>query len=48
LGVSRTNTAAIHAYERVGFVEEATAFIPTVSPGGLTMVWHLSYSYVCP
>lgn len=41
LGVSRTNTAAIHAYKKVGFVEEATEFIPTVSPEGLTMVWHL-------
>lgn len=41
LGVSRTNTAAIHAYKKVGFVEEATEFIPIVSPEGLTMVWHL-------
>lgn len=41
LGVSRANTAAIHAYKRVGFVEEPTAFIQTVSPEHLTMVWRL-------
>jgi len=41
LGVSRTNTAAVYAYEKAGFVEESTAFIPTASPENLTMVWHL-------
>lgn len=48
LGVSRTNTSAIRAYKKVGFVEESTAFIPTVSPEGLTMVWHLGSTLPAP
>jgi len=42
LGVDRANTAAINAYRKVGFIEESTAFIPTVLPGCMTMVWHLT------
>jgi ribosomal-protein-alanine N-acetyltransferase len=41
LGVNRTNIGAIRAYKKVGFVEETTKFIPTVSSKGMTMVWHL-------
>jgi len=41
LGVSRANTAAIRAYEKIGFIEESTEFIPTVSAENMTMVWHL-------
>lgn len=42
LGVSRTNTAAIRAYKKIGFIEESTVFVPSVSQEGMTMVWHLS------
>lgn len=42
LGVSSDNTAAIRAYQKVGFVEKSTKFIPTVSAENLTMVWHLN------
>lgn len=44
LGVSRANTAAILAYQKVGFIEEFTKFIPTVSTENMTMVWHLKTS----
>ena len=44
LGVSRANTAAILTYQKVGFVEASTRFIPTVSPENLTMVWNLKES----
>ncbi len=41
LGVSRSNTAAILAYRKVGFIEESTEFIPVVSMENMTMVFHL-------
>ena len=41
LGVSRSHLPAIRAYRKIGFVEESTPFIPTVSPENLTMVWRL-------
>ena len=41
LGVSRTHIAAISAYQKVGFVEESTSYIPVVLPENMTMVWHL-------
>ncbi len=41
LGVSRFNIPAIRAYQKIGFVEESTAFIASVSPENLTMVWRL-------
>jgi ribosomal-protein-alanine N-acetyltransferase len=40
LGVHRDNAAAIHAYERVGFVIEQTPFIPPTDDA-FTMVWRL-------
>lgn len=45
LGVSRANIAAVHAYKKIGFVEEASVFVPSNSPEGMTMVWHLDSSY---
>jgi len=42
LGVQRSNVEAIRAYRKVGFKDEATPFIPTVSPENLAMVWHLA------
>ncbi|NHQ59243.1 GNAT family N-acetyltransferase [Chlorobium sp. BLA1] len=42
LGVSRSHTAAITAYQKVGFVEESTPFIPIVLPENMVMVWHLN------
>ena len=44
LGVSRANNAAIRAYRKVGFVEESTKFISSVSAESMTMVWHLKTS----
>ena len=44
LGVSRANTAAVLAYQKAGFVEELTKFIPNVSAENMTMVWHLKAS----
>lgn len=44
LSVSRANKAAILAYQKVGFVEESTGFIPSASEEGITMVWHLKAS----
>lgn len=44
LGVHRVNTAAILAYQKVGFIEESTKFIPAVSAENMTMVWHLKAS----
>lgn len=41
LGVQAQNTAAIRAYERVGFVVEDTPHIAEPHPDSLTMVWHL-------
>lgn len=41
LGVSCANTAAITAYQKVGFVEETTQFVPNPSPETVTMVWRL-------
>ena len=45
LCVSRANTAAICAYKKVGFVEEATDFIPLLAPEAVTMVWHLNLQH---
>lgn len=42
LGVNRTNTAAILAYQKVGFVAEPTKFAQVLPPEYMTMVWHLS------
>lgn len=42
LGVSRANTAAICAYKKVGFVEEATEFNPPQQPDAVMMIWHLN------
>jgi len=44
LGVSRTNTAAIQAYKKTGFIEESTKFVPVVSMENKSMVWHLASS----
>ena len=44
LGVSRSHTAAISAYQKVGFIEESTPFIPNVLPENMTMVLHLKKS----
>lgn len=44
LGVSRSHSAAISAYQKVGFVEESTPVIPVVLPENMTMVWHLKQS----
>jgi [ribosomal protein S5]-alanine N-acetyltransferase len=41
LGVHTENTAAVRAYERVGFVIEDTPHISGPRPGSLTMTWHL-------
>ena len=41
LGVQVQNTAAIRAYERVGFVVESTPHIAGPRPDALTMVWYL-------
>ena len=41
LGVSCTNTQAIRAYRKAGFVEQSTELIPAVSPSSVTMVWEL-------
>ena len=41
LGVSRTNIAAIRAYQKVGFIEETSRYIPSVSVENMTMAWHL-------
>ena len=41
LGVHAENTAAIRAYERVGFVVEETPHVQGPHPDSLTMVWHL-------
>jgi len=42
LGVSCDNIAAIKAYNKVGFVEESTEFIPPPLNGNITMVWNLT------
>ncbi len=42
LGVSRSNQAAIRAYQKVGFIEQFTEFISNISAENLTMVWHLN------
>lgn len=42
LGVSRSNLAAIRAYRKVGFVNQATEYIPNISTDNLTMVWILN------
>ena len=42
LGVAKSNLEAIRAYEKVGFVEEATPFIPAVPAENSTMIWHLT------
>lgn len=44
LGVSRANTAAIRAYQKLGFIEKSTKFIPIVSAENMTMVWYLKTS----
>ncbi len=41
LSVSRSNRAAIRAYQKVGFVEKSTEYIPNVTAENLTMVLHL-------
>lgn len=41
LRVLAEHTAAVRAYERVGFVVEDTPHIATPYPGSMTMVWHL-------
>lgn len=41
LGVDRANLAAISAYQKLGFIEELSMFVPPASPEGKTMVWHL-------
>ena len=41
LGVSRSNVAAIRAYQKAGFVEQSTVYIPNVSAENSTMVLHL-------
>lgn len=41
LGVHAENSAAIRAYERVGFVVEDTTHIAGPHPESLTMVWHI-------
>jgi ribosomal-protein-alanine N-acetyltransferase len=42
LGVNRSNNAAILAYQKIGFVEMTTKFIPFFSSENMTMVWHLN------
>jgi ribosomal-protein-alanine N-acetyltransferase len=41
LGVNRSNNSAIRAYEKIGFVEMTTKFIPILSSENMTMVWNL-------
>ena len=41
LGVSLDNPEAIRAYEKVGFVKNATEFIPHVPHDTVSMVWKL-------
>lgn len=41
LGVDRANLAAVSAYQKLGFIEESSVFVPSVSSEGKTMVWHL-------
>ena len=41
LGVSRTNTLAILAYQKVGFIEEVTDLIQITSEESMAMIWHL-------
>lgn len=41
LGVDRTNLAAISAYQKLGFIEELSVFVPLASSKSKTMVWHL-------
>jgi RimJ/RimL family protein N-acetyltransferase len=44
LGVSRVNTAAVRAYQKVGFIEEASRLLPSFAEENMTMVWHLKTS----
>ena len=41
LGVDRLNIKAISAYRKVGFVEQSTNFVPSLSEATITMIWHL-------
>lgn len=41
LGVDRANLAAISVYQKLGFIEESSVFVPSASSGGKTMIWHL-------
>jgi ribosomal-protein-alanine N-acetyltransferase len=41
LGVHRTNTSAIRAYEKVGYRIAPTPYIPITSTESVTMVWAL-------
>jgi [ribosomal protein S5]-alanine N-acetyltransferase len=41
LGVHRSNTGAIRAYEKVGYRIAPTPYIPSTSDGTVTMVWAL-------
>lgn len=45
LGVSRTNTAAILAYQKAGFIEESTEFISDIPTENMTMILHLKPSH---
>ncbi len=41
LGVSASNTAAIRAYEAVGFIKAASPWLPISDETSLSMVWEL-------
>ncbi len=41
LGVSKHNTRAIHAYEKVGFVAGETPYVKFSDPGNISMIWHI-------
>jgi len=42
LGVSKSNTAAIRAYQKVGFVEQASQYLPDLKNENITMVLDLN------
>lgn len=42
LGVSRANTSAIRAYQKIGFIEKPTKFIPIKTAEKITMIWYLN------
>lgn len=41
LGVSRSNTSAIRAYQKIGFIEKLSEYIPNVSAENMTMIWDI-------